>query len=194
MLEKTVSNTLRMDLIRHVFPEAEFIYLERHGLDVVESSYRQWTMPVDRSYLLRKLRYFPAREWRYGLWFLRNMYRSSDSPSVWGPRYPGIELELTEEGLPATVARQWKSSVEAAVSSIRPDDCHCVSYALLDDRSFGFNHLLKMLQLTDQLDVKKRFHSRFQPVSSWPGELPKEILPEIKAIVESTQTHFDPNG
>ena len=86
ILEKTVSNTLRMNLIRRVFPEAEFIYLERSGFDAVESSYRQWTTPADRSYLIEKLRYFPVREWRYGFWFAKNMLARSEQLPVWGPR------------------------------------------------------------------------------------------------------------
>ncbi len=60
LIEKTVSNCLRVPFVNAIFPEAKFIHLLRNGLDVVESVYRQWMASPDWRYIWRKGRAFPS--------------------------------------------------------------------------------------------------------------------------------------
>jgi hypothetical protein len=122
LIEKTVSNTLRVPLVHHIFPEARFIHLVRDGLDVVESAYRTWQEPPQIGYLFQKLRYFPLSSYRYALWYVGNMIRGrlsrkQDAP-IWGPRYPGIAEDVRTKDLLTVCARQWAICVQMAHESL----------------------------------------------------------------------------
>ncbi|MEM9820470.1 MAG: sulfotransferase, partial [Bacteroidota bacterium] len=54
VIEKTVSNTLRIPFVLRAFPDAKFIFLYRDGRDAVESVVRQWGVAPDNSYLVKK--------------------------------------------------------------------------------------------------------------------------------------------
>ncbi len=184
LLEKTVSNTLRMDMVRKVLPEARFIYLERDGHDVVESSYRQWTAPNDRSYLLEKLRTFPVREWRYAIWFARNALKRDQEAPIWGPRYEGIESDLSEAGVAVTCALQWKKCVEAARRQISPTDTFVVRYEDLSDEAV-LAGLLEWIGVGDPESVAAAHRAQFRLQQTWPGALPSEAVDRCAEIVAS---------
>ena len=117
IVEKTVSNSLRVPFVARVFPDARYVYLVRDGRAVAESTRRVWHEPTERGYLLSKLRYFPLSDFRYALWYLRNWWkgRSKDSRAmIWGPRYPGIERDLALLELLEVCARQWAVCNELA--------------------------------------------------------------------------------
>jgi len=116
LIEKTVSNTVRVPFVACVFPDADFVHIVRDGRDVVESSLRQWQAPVDWRYLLEKARSFPIGNYRYALWYLANRLKSNGgrgrTRAIWGARYPGIEEDLARMPIPQVCARQWVESVE----------------------------------------------------------------------------------
>ena len=116
IVEKTVSNTLRIPLVNDLFPTSRFIHLIRDGRDVTESAYRQWRTPPDWRYLLSKVRGFPWRNVRYALWFLNNQFknRKEGRAPVWGPRYRAIEDDVLTEPPIKLCARQWVRCIEAA--------------------------------------------------------------------------------
>ena len=98
LIEKSVPNTLRPAFLYKVYPEAKFVHLIRDGRAVTESSIRLWSEPVERSYLLDKLRYFPWTNYKYALWYLWNMIKwrlfKGRGGYIWGPRYKGIEKDI----------------------------------------------------------------------------------------------------
>lgn len=119
VIEKTVGNALRVPAVAATFPDATFVHLVRDGVDVVESTRRQWTAPTDLRYLAGKVRHFPLRlAPRYGGKYLRSMAgrRASADGRVgsWGPRYRGIDADLRERGLLTVCARQWREAVDRA--------------------------------------------------------------------------------
>jgi hypothetical protein len=117
VVEKTVSNSLRVPFVARIFPEARFVYLVRDGRAVAESARRVWHEPPERGYLLAKLRYFPLSDFRYALWYLGNRRRpraGGGRGAVWGPRYPGIEADLATLDLLDVCARQWAACNAAA--------------------------------------------------------------------------------
>lgn len=122
VVEKTVSNCLRVPALAAAFPEAKFVFLVRDGIDVTESAMRQWVAPVDWRYSLRKAFAYP---WlaapRYGLTHIWNTFggrlsRDDSRISTWGPRYPGIDRDVDRLTLAETCATQWAESVSGAVS------------------------------------------------------------------------------
>lgn len=131
VVEKTVGNALRIPYVKEVFPAARFVELIRDGVDVTESSMREWQSPASPKYLAAKLRHFPARLLpTYGRKFVvaQTWGRMGGShAATWGPRYRGIDGDLASAGLLRVCARQWRASVvgaeqgfqDAAVSPVR---------------------------------------------------------------------------
>jgi len=126
LVEKTVSNTLRVPYVYSLFPDARFIHLLRDGYDVVESSYRQWIARPDWRYLIGKLRALPpASAPRYALRVGGQMVRrqfncQSPGPTtpVWGPVYEGVFDDLRELEVLPVVARQWRRCVDSSLSGL----------------------------------------------------------------------------
>jgi len=118
VIEKSVSNVFRVPFMFRLFPDAKFIHLVRDGRDVSLSAARQWENPSDARYLIGKIRYFPLRNVKYALWFLKNaLSRRSEGSRrfpVWGPRYSGIDRDVAELTAIEIAAKQWSESVLAA--------------------------------------------------------------------------------
>lgn len=121
-VEKSVPNTLRPAFLHTIYPNAKFIHLIRDGRAVTESSIRMWNAPTDLMYLLRKLQYFPVSSYKHALWYLKNTFlgglATSGRTSIWGPRYNGIDSDLTDLPLETLCARQWRKSVETAQAQL----------------------------------------------------------------------------
>lgn len=126
LVEKTVSNTLRVPYVHALFPDARFIHLIRDGYDVVESSYRQWTARPDWRYLTGKVRALPpASAPRYALRVGGQMVRRQFNrrsggalTPVWGPVYQGALEDVREMGVLPVVARQWRRCVDSSLSGL----------------------------------------------------------------------------
>ncbi len=125
LVEKTVSNCLRVPLIDQLFPEARFIHLVRDGYDVTESAVRQWQAKPDLRYLARKARHYPLRAGlgyaaRHAMATIQGLVSPSTAMTtrVWGPRYPGIERDVAECELTVVCARQWAHSVQRASEAL----------------------------------------------------------------------------
>ncbi len=116
LLEKTVSNTLRVPYVEAIYPRARYLHIIRDGRAVAESSYRMWQAPPDTSGLKRKLQDLPLSYWNYVGWFALNYAKGRlqgrGGGNIWGPRYPGIDADLETLPLMNVVARQWARSVD----------------------------------------------------------------------------------
>lgn len=120
IVEKTVSNTLRVSFVHACLPDALFVHILRNGFDVVASAIEQWNTRPDLRYLLQKIRYFPISEISYAWWFIRNQFLvDSNAPSIWGPRYSGIEEDLKRLPLHIICARQWAISVSKTLKCLK---------------------------------------------------------------------------
>jgi hypothetical protein len=121
LIEKTVSNCLRVPLLDAIFPNAKYIFLLRNGCDVVESSYRQWIAPPDWDYIMTKARSFPLIDAPgYALKYVMNMMKIHN-PGVhktWGPRYRGIDEDMATKDLLQVCAIQWARCIEQAYLSL----------------------------------------------------------------------------
>ena len=125
LIEKTVSNCLRVPFVQAVFPDALFIHLLRDGRDVIESSFRQWHSRPDWLYIARKALTFPHIEaFGYARYYagyaLRRSFRRTTAIKVdtWGPRYEGIDRDLANLDLLQVCALQWKECVQKAAAGL----------------------------------------------------------------------------
>jgi len=161
ILEKTVSNVLRVPYIQALFPEARFIHLIRDGRDVAESAARMWVAPLDYRYLFSKLRYFPVRNFSYAIWFLKNQLaarkRGVSRISIWGPRYPGIEDDALVFSILEVAARQWVWSIKTATLDLEMIPSFqkvTVRYEDLISSINSLESIFKLLDLKDKDAVK----------------------------------------
>lgn len=127
VIEKSVGNALRVPFVHAVLPDATFIHIIRDGIDVAESTRRQWLLPPDRHYVVEKMHHFPARliptyGRKYAVSLLRGYVRRDSRLGTWGVRYPGMDEDLRSESLLTVCARQWQTSVEYARDGFRNID------------------------------------------------------------------------
>lgn len=122
LIEKTVSNCLRVPFVDQVFPKAVYVNLLRDGRNVVESSVRMWRAPVSIAHLLEKARYFPLRNLSYAAWYLQNVaggwLTRDQGVKIWGVRYPGIEQDVKRLSVPEICAKQWRMCVETSIDDL----------------------------------------------------------------------------
>lgn len=118
LIEKSVSSGLRIPFVDAVLPNAHFVHLIRDGRDVAESAMRSWRAPPDWRALMTKLRGIPLANLDYAAWFvwntLRGLIAGRRGGKVWGPRYPGIDVDAGRLSLASVCARQWLESVSRA--------------------------------------------------------------------------------
>ena len=94
LVEKTCANSLRVNYVNRVLPEARYIYLVRDGRDVVASAIQRWKAPLDIPYLFAKARYVPWSDLLfYGKGYFENRMEKFSNPesrlSIWGPKFKG---------------------------------------------------------------------------------------------------------
>jgi hypothetical protein len=118
LVEKSVSNTMRVPFVERVFPGARYVHLLRDGREVAESAMRQWQARPDRSAHWTKLKDMPLATSGYAFWFGKNLLKGllagRRGGGVWGPRFHEIERFARCQGLAATCAMQWLESVTRA--------------------------------------------------------------------------------
>jgi len=123
IIEKTVSNTLRIPFLLELFPNAKFIILYRDGRDVVESVRRQWNVVPPVSYQLKKMLSIPVFQvipylFKYALNIIKlklNPNRSTKS-HVWGVKYKGYENDMNDDLL-TFCSKQWIHCANAIIEN-----------------------------------------------------------------------------
>ena len=123
LVEKTCANSLRLDFVRCVIPEANFIFLVRDGRDAIASTLAQWHSSPRMTYLLKKARYVPVRDLpHYAGSFLASQWTRLTSTDkrwgTWGPRFRSIDDELMRRSLPEVCAMQWAHCVRRAADAM----------------------------------------------------------------------------
>lgn len=121
LLEKTVSNSLRVAFAHKIFPEARFIHLVRDGRAVAESARRVWSARPGFGYSINKLRLLRRHDLRYVGRYAFNLVKPSGvtrASRSWGPRYANMDHDLARLDLLSVCAEQWRTCVTHATSSL----------------------------------------------------------------------------
>lgn len=166
LIEKTVSNTLRVPFVDRVFPDAVYIHLIRDGRDVTESAIRQWQAPPDWKSLWSKLRSLPLRNVGYAFWFFANLVKGRaqgrKGGKIWGPRFDGISQAAQIGPLAKVCALQWVASLEAAKSDLEAVPSarvHVIRYEDLVADEAAITALIDALSLSDGASVLRKWRS-----------------------------------
>lgn len=200
MLEKTVSNTLRVPFVDAVYPDARYIHLVRDGRDVTESAIRQWTAPPDWPALVRKLRGLPLANIGYLGWFTANFVRGRRSGRgggrVWGPRFPGSDTMVATLSLPEICATQWVQSVTRARADLAAlpgsaERVHTIRYEDLVADPAALAALVAWLGIEDGTAVQGRYAASLRRSDAKPWQMaPVETQSAIARIADPTLAEF----
>jgi len=123
VVEKTCANSLRVDFVERVFPEATYLFIIRDAIDAIASSMRRWTAPIDLGYTLRKLRYAPLGDIPYyAMRFAANRWHRLTAGdrrlATWGPVFDGMREIAATAPLEEICAMQWARCVGRAEDAL----------------------------------------------------------------------------
>ena len=107
VLEKTVSNSLRVDFVREVFPNSKIIHLYRDGRDVAADAKLCWESSMfsariqPKSDLFKKVVEFPIdAAWPYLISYVSTyatrLLAKEKHVRSWGPRFKAIEEAIRQ--------------------------------------------------------------------------------------------------
>jgi hypothetical protein len=143
----------------------------RDGIDVVESSYREWTAPPDWRYIFNKARTFPlGSAFGYALSYARDTVRRllardrTRTAVTWGPRYEGIDADVARLQLIEVCAIQWVQSVTQALDGLQdiaPERVLTIRYEeLVHDPEQHLEAIARLIEASpvpySRLDVRAR--------------------------------------
>lgn len=156
IVEKTCANSLRLNYLYEIFPEAKYIIINRDGRDVVPSAMKRWNSSFDFKYTLKKLKHVPVRDlfhyvWKFGSSRMKKTFFNQESLSFWGPIYKGIHKDINNLSLMKLCAEQWKHCAENTIEQrdkIPVENIFDIKY-----ESFVKQPKQKITQLLDFLKV-----------------------------------------
>jgi hypothetical protein len=182
VVEKTCANSLRVDYISAILPQAKFVFVTRDGRDVVASAMKRWRAPFDLPYTLRKLRYVPPGDIpRYAVRFATSRWRRAVSQdrrlATWGPRFDGIDEFLATKSLDSSLAQLPAERV-----------CHVSYEEFVANPTREFQRIAAFLgakagsQMLRRVSASSSAHS----VGKWRRELDAAMVTSINPTVERT--------
>ena len=172
LVEKTVANTLRVQFVDAVFPDARYVHLIRDGRDVAESAMRQWQAAPNWSSLLNKVRDLPIQNLGYVGWFgwnfVNGLFSGRKGGKVWGPRFPGIDTIAKQGPLSRVCAQQWLESYSRANTSLSqlPDAksrVFTIRYEDLIKDESALSVLIDQLGMSDKEAILANFRRKLRP-------------------------------
>ena len=122
LVEKTCANSLRVEFVDRILPEARYLFIFRDGIDASASATRRWSSSIDLGYTLAKARFVPLPDVpRHGIRWLMNRVRQKQRDdsrlAIWGPAYRGMRDDARRLRLEELAATQWARCVERAADA-----------------------------------------------------------------------------
>lgn len=123
VVEKTCANSLRVPFVDKIFPNAQYVFIYRNGIDAMSSAQIRWKATLDIKYILQKVRFVPPVDFPYyGLKYLWNrayrLFSKEDRLAFWGPQLTDMTSLLERYSLEQVCALQWKRCVESADNAL----------------------------------------------------------------------------
>jgi len=123
VVEKTCANSLRLDYVDRIVPEAHYVLLVREGHDAVASAKQRWEHPhAASSYYLKKARYIAPSDFLAVLWHTvqkrlgGSVLKEGAAWSSWGPVTAEIEGFIANGRSIAEIsALQWAQCVSSSL-------------------------------------------------------------------------------
>ena len=195
IVEKTCANSLRVNFVNEIIPEARYIFLYRNPVDVVASAKKRWQAPLDIKYILKKARYVPLQDIPYYaskyLWNrIYKFFTKEERLAFWGPQFAGMEELLANNSLEVVAAEQWKKSVEQSFSALEEfeqSNVYGLSYEeFVDNPSQQLEQILNFLRIDLQKKDLQSLVSKVRTTSVNQGyqELDNQSIDRIEKITD----------
>ncbi len=195
VVEKTVSNTLRLPFVMRVLPDCQVVHLLRDGRDVAASARKQWQAPTEWKRLWKKALTSPKRGFLTYGWdqYFRSRFsgwgRRPRPVPVWGPRFQGVEDALLRHSILEVCALQWLRSVELARESLEEiprDQWIDVRYEdFVTHPAKTLAGIMDFLELGMTAETSEFAHKRISPstVGKWRSDITNEELPGVLRLI-----------
>lgn len=201
VVEKTCANSLRMEYVDSVMPDAKYIFIRRNGLDVVSSAMKRWKASLDIPYLMRKARFVPLSDLPYyaSRYLGNRLYRlisQEERLAFWGPKLDNIDILLNNYSLDEVCALQWKRCVDKAVSDLNKISNHRwieIGYEeFVTDPETKFESILQFLGIHVSKAMFNEALKDVSPYSIGKGRksLGKETVSRLMPLIEDTMFRY----
>lgn len=199
LVEKTCANSLRVDYVDTIVPEAKYLFLVRNGVDVVASAEKRWHAPLDFRYLTKKAAYIPWRDIpHYGARYLSHrierMQNHEKKLPTWGPKFSGMSNAISSMSSKMVCAMQWQRSVETAAHALNrmaPGRVYPMSYeAFVHSPGRELPKILDFLKIHYSEDQCEQLAGSILSKSVGVGRaaIDKQELAKIEPLVKETQS------
>lgn len=202
-VDKTVSNSLRVEYVRRVLPEAKIIHLVRDGRDVIASAMDCWKKigvsrrNQDHWIMWRKLIEFPPQGWRYAMEYVRDnvgmVFGKRNYRNTWGPRFSGIDDAVATQPLAAVCSLQWEACIGRALKDLSSldmeEDYVTVKYEkLISSPKAEIDRIVGFLGIQDEepLHSFSRDHFTSSNVGKWKRMTDVELWSRIERNIQPT--------
>lgn len=136
IIEKTCANSLRLEFINEIFPDAKYLFIIRDGIDVIDSARFRWKAKINVRYLLKKSRYIPITDIPYySLNYLYHrlykLFSEDNRLAYWGPKLSNMKEITLNKSLVEICALQWKiciNNAEYGFKKISPENVLRIKY------------------------------------------------------------------
>lgn len=200
LIEKTPSNSLRMDFVDAVLPGCKFVHITRDGVNAVISSMEMWQ---NAAYGFKNVRNQVRRRAREIKWtrlpyYAKELVRRAlprrmapvVGAALWGPRLPGMEEMVRELDLVDVCCIQWRACVEAAAmaGSLLPPERYL--HVRLEDLDADlFDRLLEFAELEPSPEVRSYVEGWFDPsrAGGRVSQVDPALVERIRRQIEPTQ-------
>jgi len=199
LVEKTCANSLRVDFVNKIFPDAKYIFIVRDGLDVVGSAKKRWKAKLDLPYILKKAKYVPKSDFfYYGANYLKaRLYKlasKDDRLSIWGPQMDNVDKLLEKHSLEEVCALQWKRCVDESTASFENiDDERVYKVRYEEFVSSPSKHFLEICKFIESDCTEEHAQELTGFISTGSlgkgrGELSDELVETIKHMTKDTMS------
>jgi hypothetical protein len=196
VVEKTCANSLRVDYVDRIVPNAKYIYIIRHGYDVVASAVKRWKAELDLRYILAKARYVPISDIPYyaSRYLANRIHRliSKDKHlAFWGPRLDDMRSIVAKHTLPEVCAIQWRECVDRSDKSFErmPDErIYRLQYeTFVEDPERELGHICEFLEINIPKEDRGKVIGSISrsSVGKGIGELGEHVT-KVRPLIEST--------
>ena len=139
VVEKTCANSLRVEYVRQIFPEAKFIFINRDKLDVIESISRNWEQGHNKKNFLKKIIWYNTFDLfnelaSITLKLIIRYFLQKKNYIYWGPKirnYAAISLTSNSLQIAANQWHQCESIARISSKNIEDDKKIIIEYEKL---------------------------------------------------------------
>jgi hypothetical protein len=204
VVEKTCANSLRVEFVHRIVPDARFIFITRDGYDAAASAMQRWNAPLEIGYTVAKARWMPPSDIPYyGRRFVANLLRkrrasrsgtTTATVGWWGPK-PQDWRQLSEtRPLDEVCMLQWQRCVDVAergLATVPADQVHRVSYEeFVRDPQAGLRGILDFLDKPDAFDAQAVADVSSRSVGKGRESFTPEVRSRLSTISGATMTRL----